>query len=149
MKEIIEKIEDGKYSQFVVEQSEENGCDCWGVTDWIHRKFVYVGDEREKQQVFDGWYIAHDGENVIEVLSEDGLKWRKEREESAKRAKEHLEKTGFETPREYAAFLKGKGKKEPTAYEFHNMDTGHCYVDYISHPEMGEAEGYTRKPLYE
>lgn len=34
------------------------------------------------------------------------------------------------------------------AYEFHNYDTGHCYVDYISRNLMDENNGYTRIPLY-
>ncbi len=34
------------------------------------------------------------------------------------------------------------------AYEFHNEETGHCYVDYIDHEEMGEGDGYTKTKLY-
>ena len=36
----------------------------------------------------------------------------------------------------------------PTAYEYFNSETGHCYVDYIPQPEMNEADGYTKIPLY-
>ena len=108
--EIIEKVRDCK---LVFEEHEENGCDCWGVLDWYTRQFVWIGDkpgERKKEQVFDDWYVIHDGKNVKEVVSKDGLKWRKEKEEQKQRTKEHLEKTGFETPREYAAYLKGKNE---------------------------------------
>ena len=34
------------------------------------------------------------------------------------------------------------------AYEFHNLETGHCYVDYIDAEGMGEADGYTKTRLY-
>jgi len=34
------------------------------------------------------------------------------------------------------------------AHEWHNYDTGHCYVDYIAHPGQDRADGYTMKPLY-
>lgn len=33
------------------------------------------------------------------------------------------------------------------AYEFHNYKTGHCYVDYMARPNMGETEGYKKIPL--
>lgn len=36
----------------------------------------------------------------------------------------------------------------PAAYEFHNYDTGHCYVDYVALDKKGEKEGYTKIPLY-
>ena len=38
--------------------------------------------------------------------------------------------------------------KRPTAFEWHNPQTGHCYVDYIAKPQMGEEDGYTKIPLY-
>ena len=34
----------------------------------------------------------------------------------------------------------------PTAYEWHNYKTGHCYVDYI--PHLDAKEGYVKTPLY-
>jgi len=34
----------------------------------------------------------------------------------------------------------------PTAYEWHNLKTGHCYVDYV--PHLDAKEGYTKIPLY-
>lgn len=36
----------------------------------------------------------------------------------------------------------------PIAYEFHNYNTGHCYVDYHEKLDMGEKDGYTKIPLY-
>ena len=57
----------------------------------------------KEQRCFNDWYVIHDGENVIDVVSEFLLNERK-------KDKEHLEKTGFETPREYAAYLKGYDK---------------------------------------
>lgn len=39
-------------------------------------------------------------------------------------------------------------KSEPIAYEFHNYETGHCYVDYVERDGMTEKEGYTKISLY-
>lgn len=39
-------------------------------------------------------------------------------------------------------------KDNPIAYEFHNFETGHCYVDYVECEGMTENEGYTKVPLY-
>jgi hypothetical protein len=38
--------------------------------------------------------------------------------------------------------------KTPTAFEWHNYETGHCYVDYVPHQGMDEKDGYTKMPLY-
>ena len=35
---------------------------------------------------------------------------------------------------------------QPTAYEWHNLKTGHCYVDYV--PHLDAKEGYMKTPLY-
>lgn len=35
-----------------------------------------------------------------------------------------------------------------TAFEWHNPDTGHCYVDYVPHNLMDENNGYVKTPLY-
>lgn len=37
---------------------------------------------------------------------------------------------------------------KPTAYEWHNESTGHCYVDYVPHNLMDENNGYVKTPLY-
>jgi hypothetical protein len=34
------------------------------------------------------------------------------------------------------------------AYEWHNTDTGHCYVDYVPRNLMDENNGYTKTPLF-
>ena len=39
-------------------------------------------------------------------------------------------------------------ESKPVAFEWHNFDTGHCYVDYIPHPNQDEKDGYKRRPLY-
>jgi hypothetical protein len=41
----------------------------------------------------------------------------------------------------------------PRAYEWHNYETGHCYVDYVPHVDgksniLDEKNGYTKIPLY-
>lgn len=55
----------------------------------------------------------------------------------------------------YNGWLEGRidmlmhlNKAEPSAYEFHNHSTGHCYVDYVEREGMTEKEGYTKIPLY-
>jgi hypothetical protein len=39
-------------------------------------------------------------------------------------------------------------KDNPIAYEFHNYETGHCYVDYVEREGMTEKEGYTKISLH-
>ena len=41
-----------------------------------------------------------------------------------------------------------KKQNTPIAYEWHNLTTGHCYVDYIPHQDMGEENGYIKIPLF-
>jgi hypothetical protein len=38
--------------------------------------------------------------------------------------------------------------KTPTAFEWHNYETGHAYVDYIQRANMTEKDGYTKIPLF-
>jgi len=97
--EIIEKVKD---CHLVYERSEQNGHDCWGNYEWTTHKYVRIKDKEE--MCWNDWYVIHDGEKVIEVVTEHKL-------ESRKRMKEHFEKTGFDTPAEYAAYLKGKNER--------------------------------------
>lgn len=46
------------------------------------------------------------------------------------------------------AMLKKIKKSKADAYEFHNHNTGHCYVDYLERQGMGEKEGYVKTHLY-
>ena len=39
-------------------------------------------------------------------------------------------------------------KEIPVAYEWHNIKTGHCYVDYVARDIMDEKNGYIKTPLY-
>jgi hypothetical protein len=41
-----------------------------------------------------------------------------------------------------------KQDDKPTAFEFHNYEAGHCYVDYISRVGQDVRDGYTKLPLY-
>ena len=50
--------------------------------------------------------------------------------------------------REIRWYLIALEKTEPRAFEWHNYETGHCYVDYIPHPGQDEKDGYTKIPLY-
>ena len=36
----------------------------------------------------------------------------------------------------------------PTAFEYHNSETGHCYVDYIERKDYEDAHDYIKTPLY-
>ncbi len=38
--------------------------------------------------------------------------------------------------------------QQPVAYEYHNLKTGHCYVDYLPRPNRGKADDYDEIPLY-
>jgi hypothetical protein len=96
IEEIIELVQDCKLVQ---EGSEPDGHDCWGVREFYYYKYVLINGKKKK--CFDGWYVIHDGVKVKEVLTDYLLKSRKEMQA-------HLKETGFETPREYAAYLKGK-----------------------------------------
>jgi len=104
----MEFIELVKNCKLVRTGSERNGHDCYGNYEWTLYKYVVI--EGEIEICYDDWYVIHDGTNVIEVVTEDGLKWREEDKILEKEKKEHLEKTGFETIREYEAYLKGKNE---------------------------------------
>jgi hypothetical protein len=96
--EIVEKVQ---HCHLVRKGTEDNGHDCWGNYEYTTYKYVMINGKKE--MCWDDWYVIHDGEKVKEITTENILKIRKER-------KEHFEKTGFETPREYAAYLKGKNE---------------------------------------
>lgn len=34
------------------------------------------------------------------------------------------------------------------AYEFHNYESGHCYVDYIKRPDLEDGGEYKKIPLH-
>ena len=98
--EIIELVEKCK---LVRRGSRDNGHDCWGNYEYTSYKYVMINGE--EQECFDGFYVVHDGKKVKKVCSKFII-------DCDKRAKEHFEKTGFETPREYAAYLKGRAEIE-------------------------------------
>lgn len=98
--EYIELVEKCK---LVHTRSEVTGHDCWGNYDYTTYKYVWLNGKMK--DVWDGWYVIHDGKNVQRVTCKEVI-------ESEQRAKKHKEKTGFETPREYAAYLKGLSELE-------------------------------------
>ena len=106
-KEIIELVQKCK---LVRERNIPNGHDCWGNLDWSTELYVYINNKEHR--CFEGWYVIHDGTNVKEVLSEWMLNQRNKDKIREKERQEHLERTGFETPREYAAYLKGKNENK-------------------------------------
>jgi hypothetical protein len=99
--EYIELVEKCK---LVHTRSEPNGHDCWGKYEFTIQKYVWINGKMK--DVYDGFYVIHDGKDVKETISSKFLLDCRQRE------KEHFEKTGFETPREYAAYLKGREEIE-------------------------------------
>ena len=85
-------------------RSEVNGHDCWCNTEFSTQKYVWFNGKMK--DVYDSFYIIHDGKEVKEVISSKFLL------ECRQREIEHLAKTGFSTPREYAAYLKGRAEIE-------------------------------------
>lgn len=126
MEEIIELVEECK---LVIEKSVQNGHDCWGNIDWSTEKYVFINGKQER--CFNGWYVIHDGKNVKEITTKYLL-------DSRKSKKQHLEKTGFETPREYDAYLKGKNEK------LNNMTK-----EIKVYPEVGKKYRHYKGGLYE
>jgi hypothetical protein len=60
---IIELVEDCK---LVRSLSIENGHDCWGNLEWTEQKIVYIDGKQEN--CWDGWWVVHDGKEVLDVL---------------------------------------------------------------------------------
>lgn len=100
--EIIELVENCK---LVRTGSEENGHDCWGNYEYNQYKYVIINGKEER--CWDGWYVIHNGKNVKEVVIKERLETRKYLIKLEEDKKKHFEKTGFDTPAEYKAYLKG------------------------------------------
>lgn len=59
---IIERVEN---CTLVKSESVYNGHDCWGNSEFSEEKYVFINSTREN--VWDGWYVMHDGKNVIKT----------------------------------------------------------------------------------
>ena len=94
-------VELAKNCKLVRRGSEENGHDCWGNYEWTSYKYVII--EGKEQKIWDDYYIVHNGKKVEKVMSK--FLYELELKEAA-----HFEKTGFKTPAEYRAYLKGKSE---------------------------------------
>jgi len=94
--EIVELVEN---CDLVRTGYEDNGHDCWGNYEYSSYKYVYI--EGRPQKCFDGWLVIHDGKQVKELITKFLYELRQLQ-------KEHFTKTGFNTPAEYKAYLKGK-----------------------------------------
>ena len=99
--EIIELVQDCK----LVKEGSEIGQD--GLGNYKFTPYKYVVIDGLKKECHDGWYVVHDGTEVKKIIPEFLVKIRQEEQK-------HFEKTGFKTPAEYNAYLKGKedAKKE-------------------------------------
>ncbi len=64
-------VEQVKNCKLVYEESEPNGHDCWGNYEWSTNYFINYKGKRE--QVFEDWWIKHDGTNVLDYASKE--KW--------------------------------------------------------------------------
>lgn len=102
-KEIIELVQNCNLVRF---GSEDNGHDCWGNREWSEYKYVLIDGKEER--IWDNWYVVHDGKNVKEVLSSYLYESRIKDEERKLAQEKHFNETGFRTPAEYSAYLKGK-----------------------------------------
>ena len=51
-------------------------------------------------------------------------------------------------PKRVKSFEWSEYERKPIAFEWHNFDTGHSYVDYIPHVNKDEKDGYKKRPLY-
>lgn len=104
-KEIIELAQN---CSLVKVGSKENGHDCWGNSEWSEYMYVIINGKRE--EIWDGWYVIHDGTEVIDICTEFLLELRKREQERKLEQEKHLKETGFRTPAEYSAYLKGKNE---------------------------------------
>jgi hypothetical protein len=98
--EYIELVKDCKLVKIRRVLNKDN---CWGNSEYYTQKYVIINGNIKN--TWDDWYVVHDGKNVIKTTCKTVI-------ESDIRMKEYKEKTGFETPREYAAYLKGRSEIE-------------------------------------
>ena len=105
--EIIESV---KNCKLVRTGYTDNGHDCGGNYEYSSYKYVIIDGKEEK--CWDDWLVIHDGKNVKELCLQSTLDLRLWRKAQDIIIKEHFEKTGFNTPAEYAAYLKGKAEKD-------------------------------------
>lgn len=68
---IVEKVEDCK---LVKNGYEDNGHDCWGNLEYTTYKYVFINGKKEN--VHDGWYIVHNGTEVLDTMTEDFYNWK-------------------------------------------------------------------------
>jgi len=94
--EIVELVEN---CDLVRTGYDDNGHDCWGNYEYSSYKYVMINGKQKR--CWDGWVVIHDGSEVKRVTTLFLY-------ELEKRQQEHFEKTGFNTPGEYKAYLKGK-----------------------------------------
>lgn len=98
-------VEPVEKCKLVTERWVSNGHDCWGNSEGSTELYVKVNGEFER--CFEGWYVIHDGKEAKEVATDWGIDNKLKQIESDREREEHLRRTGFETPREYEAYLKG------------------------------------------
>ncbi len=61
----VNRVKDSECEKYLKTKSEENGHDCWGKLEWTSRDYVMV--KGKQSNVYDGTYLIHDGEKVLEV----------------------------------------------------------------------------------
>lgn len=87
-------IENAKRSKFIEERSETNGHDCWGNLEWTTEYFVHIEGKREG--VFDGDYLIHDGNKILDCCKESRLAASLQRIVEKREYEERLEKAKAE-----------------------------------------------------
>jgi hypothetical protein len=97
--EYIELVQDCK----LVCHGKVTKYDNWG--NQYETSYQYVIINGKEKECFDNWYVIHDGKEIEDCLTKFLLDYRQ-------REKEYLEKTGWRTPAEYYAYLKGREEIE-------------------------------------
>ena len=105
--EIVELVEDCKLVEI---EYVDNGHDCWAKSEYNEQKYVMI--KSQKELCWDGWYVIHDGKKVNEIMSEYFLERRIQDKKDELKRQIHFKKTGFDTPREYQAYIKGKNEQK-------------------------------------
>lgn len=95
-KEIVELV---KKCKLVRTGYEDNGHDCWGNYEYSSYKYVMI--EGKEKRCWDDWIVIHDGKKVKRLTTQYTY-------DLEVKQKKHFEETGFKTPAEYKAYLKGK-----------------------------------------
>lgn len=87
------------------------GHDCWGNFESYNQECIKIGDKKVK--IWENWFLEINSKGEpVGVRTKHEVDWYNE-------DKLHFDKTGFRTPAEYEAYL--RGKKENSSNERNRM----------------------------